>query len=235
MKILSLIFAAAVIVLSACQLVTAQKPQNLSAAGKGKIITESEFGALVYQAREKLEAQNHRVKTIEEVFSGANAAPDEIRTEIDESAPAADKMRVVLEIKNAAGAMSKTGFMMIGKERYRIDANGEWVLDPGSGWGGGVGRGSGGAERDTRIYKFIGKSTLAGKPVLVYEVSGIHPGYFNKQFAETDETTRYWFSPDGKLLRREGTNAYPDLNLRVKTLVVNEYNARVNIQPPAKK
>lgn len=233
MKILNLAFVI-VIALSSFQLTSAQKPQSISSAGQQKTISADEFGKLEYQARIKLESNDRRVKTVEEIFSGTGSTPIETSTEIYESAfKSSDKMRVVKEIKNASGASSKTGFMMIGRERYSIDESGKWILNPRSGWGGGRGSGSGSATVDTRVYKFIGKSKFQGKPVLIYEVSGKHRTYFNDESVETDETTRYWFSPDGKmLLRQEGTNLYPTLNLRVKKLIVNEYNAQVNIQAP---
>ena len=226
-------FVAILITLLAYQFVFAQKTQNRFSTGKEKIITKDEFNALKYKAINALESQNYRVKTVEEILSGASAVPDETRTEVRESAP--DKMRIVMEIKKAGSIGSKTGFMMIGKARYSLDTSGNWILDPRAGYGSGVGSGSGGAQRDTRIYKFIGRTKLAGKPVLVYEVSGLYPSYFNERFVETDEVMRYWFSPDGKLLRQEVTSNYPALNLRVKKIVVNEYNPRLSIQAPAQR
>ncbi len=233
MRILNLISAVITIFMLACQIVSGQKMPDKFPTGQGKIITEAEFDKLKYKAQQKLESQNYRTRTVEEIFSGSKKVPDEIQVTVYESARPTG-MRVVTETKTSVGGIAKTGFMMIDDDRYRIDMNGEWILDPRAGYGGGVGMGSG-TKQIPQVYRFIGKSILEGKRVLVYEVSGKRQSYFRKQFTEVNEQTRYWFSVDGRLLRQEGTEDYAELNLRVKKLVINTYNANIKIQAPTVK
>lgn len=217
-----------VIILSlTCQIVFGQKPGNKSPNKTEKIITEDQFDKLKYASQKKLEAGNYQITTVEEVFYGSSTKPGEVKTTIYESAPP-DRMRVTEETKTSDG-VSKTGFMMIDKNRYRIGEDGQWLLDPRAGYGGGVGAGSG-TVPIPKIYKFIGKSVFQGKPVLIYEVSGKNSTYFRKQFLEADEKTRYWFSPDGKLLQSEGVELFAELNLRIKRLEKNTFNAKPDIR-----
>ncbi|MGI8493953.1 MAG: hypothetical protein ACR2L1_01405 [Pyrinomonadaceae bacterium] len=214
-----------------CQVAFGQKPDNKTPSKPGTIITEGDLAALKYASEDKLKSGNYQITTVEEILSGSNTKPDEVKTTIYQSMPP-DKMRVTEETKTSDGGVSKTGFMMIDKNRYRIDADGKWLRDPRAGYGSGVGSGSG-RKTIPQTYKFIGKSVLEGKPILIYEVSGKHSTYFNKQFLEADEQTRYWFSPDGKLLQSEGVNVFSDLNVRVKKLVKNKFNAKLYIQAPS--
>jgi hypothetical protein len=232
MKILNLITAAATISMLACQLVSAQKIPNRFPTKPGKIVTEAEFNKLKYNARLKLESQRHRTRTVEEIFFGSKTVPDQVKSTVEESAPP-DKFREVEEIKTSEGGISKTGFMRIGKDRYQIDSSGKWMPDADSGYGRGSGMGNGnGKTPPPQIYQFIGKSILEGKRTFVYEVSGKHDSHFGEQSAESDEQTRYWFSEDGRLLRREGTENYTALNRRVKKLIINQYDVDIRILKP---
>ncbi len=230
MKNLILLFISAMIFSSLCQNAFGQKTDNKSLNKPGKLITKEEFDALEYASYKKLRTGNYQITTVEEIFVGANTKPNEVKTTVYESA-LSDRMRVTDETKTSQGETSKTGFMMIDKNRYRIDADGKWILDPRSGYGSGVGSGNG-KKPIPQTYKFIGKSVLEGKPVLIYEVSGKHSAYLYEQFLKADEQTRYWFSPDGKLLQSEGVNVFSDLNVRVKKLVKNKFNAKLDIQAP---
>jgi hypothetical protein len=227
MKVFNLIAATITISMLACQIVSAQNATQQPRTKPMQTITEDEFGILRYKAHQKLESQPFRTITVEEVFSNSETVPVETTKTVYESAYPLGS-RVVTETKTSEG-ISRTGFMMIKDDRYRMDTNGVWILDPRAGYGSAVGSGSG-VKPIPQVYTFIGESTLEGKPVFIYEVSGKRASYFRKRFTETDEQTRYWFSRNGMLLRVEGVDNYPSLNIRVKKLVINQYNANIKIQ-----
>jgi hypothetical protein len=230
MKIFKLIIATITVSILACQIISAQDATQQPATKPMQTITEYEFDILKHQAHQKLQSQPFRTITLEEVFSNSETVPFEITKTVYESAYPLG-MRVVTETKTSEG-ISRTGFMRIKDDRYRMDTNGVWVLDPRAGYGSAVGSGSG-VKPIPQVYTFIGESTLEGKPVFIYEVSGKRASYFRKRFTETDEQTRYWFTKDGMLLRVEGVENYPSLNIRVKKLVINQYNANIKIQAPS--
>lgn len=206
---------------------------NISAFAQEKILTESEFNAILERTESKLKTQNYRLTKTEELFLKPNEKAENVRIEIKEVV-LPNKWREVIE-ERSKDKTSKTERLWDGSKLYKRENDGEWKkFDGGGGMGMSIRSG-----KFTKVFKFVEKIVLDGKNVNLYEVQITRVA---NKFTQTSsyqvtyvEKSKYWIGEDDLLLKKKVENTIQGLEAVAVENWVYEYDPKnLKIEAPIK-
>ena len=211
-------------------------PLNSYVSGQVKtnenVIKESEFNEVLSKATENLKGKTYRLTKTEEDFNNRNASSESVTINILEIVPP-NKRREVEEVKSPS-KNTRIERIWDGKNLYEKENDGEWKKYSG---GGGLSYDIA-TGKITTTYKYVGKESLNGKTVNVYEMESHR---IANKLTRTSQyqveyvvKTKYWISEDGYFLKTlKESDAVGAEWLRRETEIY-EYDPNIKIEAPIK-
>lgn len=184
------------------------------------------------KANELLEKSSYRLTRTLEFFEDRDK-PGKTSEKFLREVSRPDKWRTVEE-KELNGKIEKEERLWDGKALFVKENDGEWRRF--SGGDSGSGRSESG--QVTRRYRYIGKADLNGLQTDLYEIEMLRVA---NKFSQNDmvvvrykRKTRFWYSGEGKLLKKVEENmieGYPEMS---RETTVIEYDPVLKIEAPIK-
>ena len=209
----------AIIMSAFCQIIYSQE----------RVVQANEFNELQKKADEKLKDTPHRITMTTENFIKEKLNSSVIA--IGEVVPP-NKTRSLTETKIGSRATKTETIRIEEKIFFRID-NEIWKEEV---WKEGKwGVNKSGNKKSEIAYKFIEKIYFNGQSAKVFESSENWLFYFEGKEHTTVVKTKYWFSEDGLLLRKESVGDTVSTNQRFLAIWIYEYNPKdLKIEAPIK-